>query len=277
MMAKHHNAIALSIVILLSFTACRQTDLGEGGSAVKGSGGSAGTQGGAKELIKCDTPVATVALAENPRGYGGYMSRYGLPESPVPLVSLLLQQSGCFRVVDRLSGLNATMKEKELSDQGLTRPENTIKKSNVLEAQYSVVPNLVFSETNAGEGVAGIMSAIPVLRDFAGAASHVKFKEAQVVLFLTDNETTEQLGSAEGSARATDLGAGGLLIGKLGGKAGMGWGNTNEGKVIAAAFLDSVNKLVPQIRVLAAKQLPPPVATKADATAGARITKPASK
>lgn len=47
-----------------------------------------------------------------------------------------------------------------------------------------------------------------------------------------------------------------------GGGAGAGWSNTNEGKVIAAAFLDSHNKLVAQVRLLQAKELPPPVAVK---------------
>ena len=58
---------------------------------------------------------------------------------------------------------------------------------------------------------------------------------------------------------------GGLVIGKTGGAGGMGWSNTNEGKVIAAAFLDAHNHLVEQVRVLAAKPLPEPVRTSAKA------------
>ena len=50
-------------------------------------------------------------------------------------------------------------------------------------------------------------------------------------------------------------------IGKTGGAGGLGWSNTNEGKVIAAAFLDAHNHLVEQVRVLAAKPLPEPVKT----------------
>ena len=52
------------------------------------------------------------------------------------------------------------------------------------------------------------------------------------------------------------------MLGRLG-AAGAGWSNTNEGKVIAAAFLDAHNQLVFQVRALQAKELPPPVATKA--------------
>jgi hypothetical protein len=57
------------------------------------------------------------------------------------------------------------------------------------------------------------------------------------------------------------LGLGGLVGSKLGGAGGMGWSNSNEGKVIAAAFYDAHNKLVQQVRALQAKDLPPPVPT----------------
>jgi len=84
-----------------------------------------------------------------------------------------------------------------------------------------------------------------------------------VVLLLTDNETTEQLAAATGAARSTDLGLGGLAFGKGGGLGGLGWSNTNEGKVIAAAFLDAHNRLVGEVQRLVAKPLPPPVPSRA--------------
>jgi curli biogenesis system outer membrane secretion channel CsgG len=258
---KSHLKAALLLVAVVSVSACRQVDTGEGGSIVTGSAGPKGNVGENKSLAKCDAPIATVAVMESPRGYI-YTGKYpNLPESPVPLIRLMLQQSGCFRVVDRYLGLNATRGEMDLAKEGLTRPDMELKKQQVLVAQYAITPNLVFSEENAGDFIGGIMSMIPGLERYSGMASKIKFKEAQVTLFLTDNQTTEQLGATEGAARATDLGAGGFMLGKLGGAGAAGWGNTNEGKVIAAAFLDATNKLVPHARTLAAKQLPPPVAT----------------
>ena len=112
------------------------------------------------------------------------------------------------------------------------------------------------------------MAMIPVLRDMAGLiglAEQVKLKEAQTALLLSDNETTEQVAAATGSARTTDLGVAGIAFGKLGGGAGAGWSNTNEGKVIAAAFLDAHNQLVVQVRALQAKELPPDVPVRAGA------------
>jgi hypothetical protein len=238
------------------------TELGKGGSVVTGSAGPAGAKNAAKELMTCDAPVAVVSLVENKGGYVG-IGRNGLPESPLPLVRVLMQQSGCFRIVDRNSGLESTVREQELKDKGILRAdaEGNVKKGRGIMAQYSVVPSLTFSEQDAGRNIGGILSMIG-LDEIAGFVSQVKFKEAQVVLLLTDNETTEQLSSATGSARTADLGLGGLVAGKGGGAGGMGWSNTNEGKVISAAFLDAHNHLVVQARTLAAKALPEAVAVK---------------
>nr|WP_233494971.1 CsgG/HfaB family protein [Paenacidovorax caeni] len=249
------------IAVLLPACGEKKTELGQGGSVVTGSAGPEGARNAARELQRCDAPVATVALAENPNGYtmGG---SYHLPASPVPLIKLLAQQSGCFRVVDRGAGLRGTVQEQDLKDAGVLRPQSTVAKGKGYEAQYTLTPSLTFSEQDAGRGLAGVIAMVPVLRDIAGLAGlveQVKFKEAQTALLLSDNETTEQVAAATGAARTTDLGVGGLVLGRLGGGAGAGWSNTNEGKVIAAAFLDAHNQLVVQARALQAKALPPPV------------------
>ena len=264
------SALAIAACLQL-LTACgeKKTELGQGGSVVTGSAGPQGAHNAAKELLRCDAPVATVALAENPHGYT-YGAAYQLPPSPVPLVKLLAQQSGCFRVVDRGAGLRATVREQELKEAGVLRQQNsTVAKGRGYEAQYTLTPSLTFSEQDAGRGLGGVIAMIPVLRDIAGLAGiveQVKFKEAQTALLLSDNETTEQVAAATGAARTTDLGVGGLVLGRLGSAAGAGWSNTNEGKVIAAAFLDAHNQLVVQARALQARELPPPVPTAGPAT-----------
>ena len=260
-------SLALAVLAGLGLSGCgeKKTELGQGGSEITGSAGPLGANNGSRELVRCDAPVATLALAENPNGYV-MGSGYQLPASPVPLIKLLAQQSGCFRVVDRNAGLQGTIQEGELRDSGVLRQNGTVRKGRGYEAQYQMVPSLTFSEQNAGGGLSGIIAMIPVLRDIAGLAGlaeNVKLKEAQTALFLTDTETTEQVAASTGSARATDLGVGGLVLGKLGGGGGAGWSNTNEGKVIAAAFLDAHNQLVHQLRALQAKELPPAVATRA--------------
>lgn len=254
------------LIAALALMACgeKKTELGQGGSVVTGSAGPQGAHNAAPELVRCEAPVATLALAENPNGYV-MGAAYQLPASPVPLVKLLAQQSGCFRVVDRHAGLRGTIQEQDLKEAGVLRQNSTVAKGKGYEAQYTLTPSLTFSEQDAGRGLAGVIAMIPVLRDIAGLAGlveQVKFKEAQTALLLSDNETTEQVAAATGSARTTDLGVGGLVFGRLGGAGGAGWSNTNEGKVIAAAFLDAHNQLVVQVRALQAKQLPPPVPSR---------------
>ncbi|WP_418236063.1 CsgG/HfaB family protein [Comamonas serinivorans] len=251
------------MVLLLAGCGEQKTELGQGGSEISGSAGPAGAQQAAPSLERCERPIATVALLENPRGYV-IPANVTLPPTPVPLVRLLAQQSGCFRVVDRSGGLQGTLREGELRDAGVLRQNGTVDKGKGYEAQYTLTPSLTFSEQDAGRGLAGLIAMVPILRDvagLAGVAEQVKFKEAQTALFLVDNETTEQVAAATGSARATDLGVGGVILGRVGGGAGMGWSNTNEGKVIAAAFLHNHNQLVQQLRLLQAKALPPAVPT----------------
>jgi curli biogenesis system outer membrane secretion channel CsgG len=154
--------------------------------------------------------------------------------------------------VDRSRGLNATVRDLDLQRAGLVRRQRIVTKGNVVEAHFTLIPDVVFSEQNAGGMGAAIGGLIPVPgANLAGALlGGVKFREAQAVLTLTDNNTTEQVAAAEGSAKATDFGAGGALLGRLGGGAAGGWTKTNEGKVVAAALMDAINKLVPQMRAM---------------------------
>lgn len=260
-MNKTFNVCAWACVVVALVACGKQgVELGQGGSVVQGSAGPGGAQNAADQLRTCTEPVAVVALMENPRGYVG-IGQGGLPDSPLPLVRVLMQQSGCFRIVDRYTGLNATVKEQELKEGGILRQDDTtVKKGRGIVAQYTLIPSLTFSEQDAGRQIGGILAKIPGLDGFAGMAEQVKLKEAQVVLLLTDNETTEQLSAATGAARSTDLGLGGLAFGKGG---GLGWSNTNEGKVIAAAFLDAHNHMVDEVQRLVAKPLPEAVPTRA--------------
>ena len=79
-------------------------------------------------------------------------------------------------------------------------------------------------------------------------AGGLKFKEAQTSMLLADSRTTVQVAAAEGSTRKADLRLGAGLFGGGLGAAGGGYGNTNEGKIIAAAFLDNYNQIVGVVR-----------------------------
>lgn len=248
-------ALAVVFGAVLASGCASTMELGKGGSMVTGSAGEGGTQGEAKQLVKCPAPVATVALAED-QGSSGVLVRYGLPKSPLPLLRLMLAQTGCFKIVDRSAGLRATERELELVQRGMVKPGGGVAKGQITAARYTLTPHIVFSESNAGgAGIGALLGAfVPKAAILGGVVGNLRFKEAQTVIFLTDNATTEQVGAAEGSATATDMGVGGgvlgVVSGGLGGGGASAWSNTNEGKVVAAALLDAVNKLVPSIRAL---------------------------
>ncbi len=110
-----------------------------------------------------------------------------------------------------------------------------------------MTPAVVFSEGNAG-GVGGAAVG-RLLGGVAGAvAGGLKFKEAQTSMLVADARSTVQVAAAEGSTRKADLRLGGALFGGGGGAALGGYGNTNEGKILAAAFMDNYNQIVKVVR-----------------------------
>ena len=79
-------------------------------------------------------------------------------------------------------------------------------------------------------------------------AGGLKFKEAQTSMLVADARSTVQVAAAEGSTKKADMRLGGALFGGGGGAALGGYGNTNEGKIIAAAFMDNYNNIVKVVR-----------------------------
>ncbi|QPF72447.1 hypothetical protein G8A07_05540 [Roseateles sp. DAIF2] len=62
----------LLLLLALGLSACGKqgVELGQGGSVVSGSAGPQGASNHARELQKCEAPIAVVALQENQGGQG---------------------------------------------------------------------------------------------------------------------------------------------------------------------------------------------------------------
>ena len=271
MSRKIHGKIWIALLAAAVLSGCLSTtEMGKGGSMVTGAAGEkqaavtgggsstgAGSQakGASRKLQKCGKPIATVALSEdegNKRAYTVHLSQLQLPQSPIPLLRLMFQQSNCFQIVDRGKGLTAIGTEQKLARQGLLKKGSNITGGQLVAADYTITPNIVFSEGNAGGAGIGMAagallgSVLPGAGLIAGGL-RVSSKQAQVVLFLTDNRSGVQVASAEGSAESTDVGFGGMGLGGIA-VGGGAWGNTNQGKVVAAAFMDATNKIIDLIR-----------------------------
>jgi curli biogenesis system outer membrane secretion channel CsgG len=224
------------------------TKKGKGGSEVQGAAGTQGAQGAAGDLEKCDKPMGAVAVVEPQDYVMSALSRYNL-QSPVGLIRMMIQQSNCFIVVERGQGMQNMMQERALAGGGEMRSGSNIGGGQMVAADFILTPAVVFNESNAG-GIGGALGGLLGGKSavVGAVAGGLKFKEAQTSMLVSDSRSGVQVASAEGSTKKADLGLGiGLFGGGAAGGVG-GYGNTNEGKIIAASFADNYNNVVRVVR-----------------------------
>jgi hypothetical protein len=220
---------------------------GQGGSAVQGSAGTEGSSGDTG-LEHCDKPMGALAVVEPQNEVLVALTRYRL-SSPVGLIRMMVQQSNCFIVVERGAGMQNLMQERQLAAAGEARQGSNMGGGQMVPADFVMTPAVVFSENNAG-GVGGGVAGVFGRRAAAvgAVAGGLKFKEAQTSMLVADARSGVQVAAAEGSTKKADLRLGGLMFGGGMAAAGGGYGNTNEGKIIAAAFMDNYNNIVKSVR-----------------------------
>ena len=247
------TALVLAAALLLA--GCQGTPkLGGGGSMVSGAAGAAGNTDETTQLVRCERPLGTAALVEIDDNSAALLQSVGL-QSPTPLLRLLMAQSNCFTVIDRGAALGNIETEQRLKQSGMLQSGATTARGRMVAIQYLITPNVVFSNPNAGGmGALGALGGLlgPGGALIGSALGSMRVQEAQAALFLTDAQTGMQTAVSEGSAKVRDFGGGAGLGGFGGGLAGFGavggYGNTAEGKLIAAAYLDAFNGLVAQVR-----------------------------
>lgn len=238
---------SIAVTLAVAAPALAQ-ELGKGGSMAQGSAGPDGAQGANEQLEKCDSPKGTLAVVEPQNQTIANLQRYGLG-SPTSVIRMLIQQSNCFQVVERGAALNNMMQERALAQGGELQSGSNIGRGQMVAADFIVNPNVVFSENNAGGVGGGLLGALGGRWGVVGAlAGGLKFKQAQTSMLLVDARSGLQVAAAEGSAEKTDFALGGAIFGGRGGGALGGYTNTNEGKVIAASFIDNWNNIVRAVR-----------------------------
>ena len=220
---------------------------GQGGSVVQGA---AGTEGGVGDngLEHCAKPMGAMAVVEPQEQIIYALRRYNL-QSPVGLIRMMIQQSNCFIVVERGVGMQNLMQERQLASAGESRQGSNMGGGQMVAADFVMTPSVVFSESNAG-GAGGAVAGLLGRRAAAvgAVAGGIKFKEAQTSMLVADSRSGVQVAAAEGSTKKADLRLGAGLFGGGMAAAGGGYGNTNEGKIIAAAFMDNYNNVVSVVR-----------------------------
>lgn len=201
----------------------------------------------AKEVavVRCDAPLGYVAVVELDGYVLEVLWRYRL-RSPGPLLRMVIQQSGCFTVVERGIGVEAVLQERQLAARGQLRSGSAMGEGQLVAADYILTPSVIFSNDDAGGVRAG-------LGDFVGSrwaslTPGVRFKEAQTGLTLVDARTGVQVGAAESTTRKADLSLSAWLIGRGKYSSFEGYGKTAEGKLIASSLIANFNSLVSTVR-----------------------------
>lgn len=212
-----------------------------------GSAGGANAQNANEGLERCSASLGTLAIYEdrNEPWYYTLTRDYRLP-STVPVIRLLAQQSNCFVVVERGKAMNQMMEERALMESGEMRSGSNFGKGQMVAADYTVTPSITFSSGDTG-GAGTVVGAL--FGSVAGAvAGGFKTADASTMLTMIENRSGVQLAAAEGSARNTDFALlGGLFGSGAAGGAGA-YAKTPQGKVIVAAFTDSMNNLIKSVK-----------------------------
>ena len=198
------------------------------------------------ELPTCAKPIGTMGIsdAEN-RWWEGL--GLGNPEA---LLRIYAQKSGCFRLVNRSQrGMAAMQTERALAASGEMRGGGTIGKGQMVQADFTLIPNIVTANRNrGGNRFGGLLGGL--VGGIGGAVLggiDVKKRSANVTLEVVNNKSSEEF-VTEGQATKTDVGfgaGGGIFAGGfLGAGGASGYADTEIGQVIALAYLDAFNKLV---------------------------------
>jgi curli biogenesis system outer membrane secretion channel CsgG len=222
--------------------------LAEPAAAQYGADKTAPKNAATPELPHCAQPIGRAAIREPDNQW---WVRYGLGH-PETLIKLFAARSNCLIIVDRASGLAMRDTEAALNASGDLRRGANVGKGQVAGADFFIVPDLANSNANSGGTNLGAVAGgfgrhLGALGAIAGSINSKK-AEAQALITLVNARTTEQLYVAEGVAQKTDIsfGAGGGGWGWSGfaAAAGGGYSNTDQGKVISAAYFNAFSDLV---------------------------------
>lgn len=205
------------------------------------------TQSTTPQVPRCTRNVGTISIQNGDTAGWTY---YRL-QPPAGLLRVVIQQSGCFTVVERGAGLDAAMRERELAGEGNLQRGSNVGAGQIRAADYVLLADVVAQDNNASGGGVGAALGGVVGGRLGGVIGGmgVRSQTAQTTLTLANVRTTESF-AAEGNAANRNFTWGG--VGFLGGGgAGLGgYTDTEIGRVVTVAFIDAYTQLISQLGVL---------------------------
>ncbi|MGE3302658.1 MAG: CsgG/HfaB family protein [Hyphomonadaceae bacterium] len=197
------------------------------------------------QIPSCTKSLGTISVVNGDQQ--GWQAMQLAP--PQKLIRYFVQESGCFKLVDRGAGMDAAKMERELASGGELQRGSNVGKGQIKAADYVLVAEVSAQNDNAGGGALGGALGGLVGGRLGAIAGGVNFKKqtAQGILSLTNVRTSEVDIVAKGEAKKTNIGFGaGGFVG-FGGAVGGGYDNTEVGRVVTQAFLNAYASLVSQL------------------------------
>jgi hypothetical protein len=201
-------------------------------------------------MEKCDKTLGVVRIQEDTGAewYRYYVGRLG---STAPVISAMVMESNCFVVVERGTGERDINAETQRARGDEARESDTRGKGQQVVADFLLKPEIVMNKKgDSGGNFGGIGKMLPGALGNVIGAGRVGFSsnEAATVMTLVDIRSTVRLVAAQGHSESKNFNFSGLGFGRFGVGAGSAYSNTDEGKMVTAAFVDSYNKLVVAVR-----------------------------
>jgi curli biogenesis system outer membrane secretion channel CsgG len=199
------------------------------------------------QVPRCTRNLGTISIQNGDTAGWTY---YRL-QPPAGLLRVVIQQSGCFTVVERGAGLDAAMRERELAGEGNLQRGSNVGGGQIRAADYVMLADVIAQDNNASGGGVGAALGGVVGGRLGGVIGGVgvRSQTAQTTLTLANVRTTESF-ATEGNATNRNFTWGG--VGFLGGGgAGLGgYTDTEIGRVVTVAFIDAYTQMISQLGVL---------------------------
>jgi curli biogenesis system outer membrane secretion channel CsgG len=200
------------------------------------------------QVPRCTRNLGTISIQDGDTHMGWTAMNLS---PPAGLLRVVVQQSGCFTVVERGRGLDAAMRERDLASGGQLQRGSNVGGGQIRAADYVLLADVVAQDNNSSGGAVGAALGGMVGGHLGGVIGGmgVRNQTAQTTLTLANVRTTESF-ATEGNAGNRNFTWGG--VGFLGGGgAGLGgYTDTEIGRVVTVAFIDAYTQMISQLGVL---------------------------
>ena len=205
------------------------------------------------DIPHCGKVLGTIALVD---GDGQGWKEYQLG-APSTLLKAFVSKSGCFKLVNRGSGMEAIQREQALAGGGNLQRGSNVGGGQIKTADWLLVADIAGGNQNSGGSALGGLASGLLGSKFGGLGAvaggiNTKKVEAQIVLSLVNTRTSEEEYNIEGFAKKSDFSWGAAGFSGWNAAGGGAYASTDVGKVVGLAFLDGYRQLVEKMGGLSA-------------------------